>query len=272
MRRWHHEVSAEWLQARQSVLTATDVAGLLPEYKRYLKAGSPDKPTPGFAALWCNKNSKRHLDTESVNAAARGHVIEPYAVDDWNMQHNVHFYHWDDAIVVDKTGKLGFSPDAMSIMQVHGSARYQMTDDGERFFDDQAKILDYIPYPAEVMEIKCYEPAQHMKAILKDKMEHDELMQLAMAFVVMPKLEVARLTWYCPGAPIPMFSQHYLRDDLHDQERWIMEIAEVYYDKVDPAMRRAVQQGKWMRTFHDEDEIWGEHMAELQGSDMFVFK
>ena len=49
--RWYHNVSSEWLEARKHTLTATDVANLMPEYKRYLKAGSPDVPTPGFSAL-----------------------------------------------------------------------------------------------------------------------------------------------------------------------------------------------------------------------------
>jgi len=253
MRRWHHEVSAEWLKARQQVLTATDVAGLMPEYKRYLKAGSPDKPTPGFSAIWCKKNSDTYLDTDSVGAAARGHIMEPYVVDAWNMQMPDKFHHWDDCIVLDSTGKLGFSPDAMDIEQ-HGGVVLRGAD---------AK---------EVMEIKCYEPPAHMKAIMKEKMDHDELMQLAMAFVVLPDLEAARLTWYCPGAPIPMFSQRYTGDDLHDQIRWIMEIAEVYYGKVCPAMEKAVAGGTWMDAVYTEDEIYADFIADTQSSGEFVLK
>ncbi len=251
-RRWHHEVSAEWLKARQQVLTATDVASLLPEYKRYLKAGSPDKPTPGFSALWCKKHSDVYLDTESVGAAARGHVMEPYAVDAWNKQASPKFYHWDDCIIIDSTGKLGFSPDALTVEQ-----------------DNANKIT--FKNKCEAMEIKCYEPAQHMKAIMKPKLEHDELMQLAMSFVVLPKLEIARLTWYCPGAPIAMFSQQYDSDDLHDQIRWIMEIAEVYYDKVCPAMEKAVAGGTWMDAIYTEDEIYQEHLA-MQDNSTFILK
>lgn len=257
VRRWHHEVSAEWLKARQQVLTATDVASLLPEYKRYLKAGSPDAPTPGFAALWCKKHSDVYLDTESTGAAARGHVMEPYAVEAWNMQRGTKFYHWDDVLLIDSTGKLGFSPDAITGCQAG--------------MEGSALASDYLGDTREAMEIKCYEPAQHIKAIMKKRDEHDELMQLAMAFVVLPKLEVARLTWYCPGAPIEMFSQEYTRDDLHDQIRWIMEIAEVYYDKVSPAMEKAVSNGRWMDACFTEDQIYKEHLESMD-SNAFLLK
>lgn len=124
-RRWYHEVSAEWLKARQAVLTATDVAGLLPEYKRYLKAGSPDVPTPGFSALWCKKHSDVYLDTGSSDAAARGHIMEPYAIDSWNQQANPTFYHWDDCIICNKM--FGFSPDGMTVPQLTDDACLEFT-------------------------------------------------------------------------------------------------------------------------------------------------
>ena len=76
--RWYHEVSTEWLKARKAVLTATDVAGLVPEYKRYLKAGNPDKIMPGFAALWSQKHSNVEPDPGSMGPAARGHITNVF--------------------------------------------------------------------------------------------------------------------------------------------------------------------------------------------------
>lgn len=211
-RRWQHEVSAEWLKARQQVLTATDVANLMPEYKRYLKAGSPDVPTPGFSALWCKKHSDVYLDTESTGAAARGHIMEPYAIDSWNMQASPRFYHWDDCVIT--WGIFGFSPDGLTIPQ---GQMYPCID----------LNIDKIT-STESMEVKCYSPEQHMKAYIKERMCKDELMQAAMAFVVLDSLEIVRIVWFCPGAPISMFAEEYTRDDLHDQIRWILEIGEVY--------------------------------------------
>ena len=177
MRRWHHEVSAEWLEHRQQVLTATDVVNLLPEYKRYVKAGEPeDKLFPGFAALWCSKHSKGYLDTESQAAAARGHVMEPYAVTAWNKQAKPEFHHWDDCIIT--KGLCGFSPDATTVEQPKGIV--QMS---HFFLSD----LD------EIMEVKSYLPDHHMKCFVEDRMEHREIMQVAMAFKILDQLETAHI-------------------------------------------------------------------------------
>lgn len=255
-RRWHHEVSAEWLKARQTVLTATDVAGLLPEYKRYLKAGSPDEPTPGFSALWCKKHSDAYLDTGSTDAAARGHIMEPYAVESWNMQMNPTFYHWDDCIITN--GMFGFSPDAMTVMQ----------------HDSHLSVIESNQFTCElqVMEIKCYEVTQHMKAIVEDRLNKKELMQLAMAFVVLPQLEYARLVWFCPGAPISMHTEVYTRDDLHDQIRWIMEIAQVYQKCAYYWAKKIEDEPPKLEAKFTEDEIYIDYLEEQGKDNVFILK
>lgn len=267
-RRWMHEVSAEWLKARQTVLTATDVAGLLPEYKRYLKAGSPDVPTPGFSAIWCQKHSDVYLDISSPsNAAARGHVMEPYAIDDWNKQAVPTFYHWDDCIICN--GMFGFSPDGMQVPQLTNDVRLEVTADGK--FMVAASQMHY-DTPTEIIEVKSYDPAQHMKAVVEDKMDHKELMQLAMAFVVLPKLETARILWYCPGAPISMFTEKYTRDDLNDQIRWILEIAEVY-QKTDNYWKGYLDQvGCSLNATITEDEIYAMHLMDKENDNVFLLK
>ena len=265
-RRWYHEVSAEWLKARQAVLTATDVAGLMPEYKRYLKAGSPDKIMPGFAALWCQKHSDMYLDTSSVEAAARGHIMEPWAVDSWNQQAKPTFYHWDDAIVCN--GLLGFSPDAMVVPQLTNDPSFQVTSDGK--FIVAASQMHY-DSPNEVMEIKCYEPAKHMKSIIEDRMEHAELMQVAMAFAVLPKLETVRLVWFCPGAPISMFTEKYTPDDLHDQTRWIVEIAELYQKQADKCSEFMMNSSS-LEAKCTEEEVYMNYIAEQCKDNVFILK
>ena len=254
-RRWHHEVSAEWLKARQQVLTATDVANLMPEYKRYLKAGSPDIPTPGFSALWCKKHSDVYLDTSSTDAAARGHIMEPYAVDAWNKQAKPVFYHWDDCVIT--RDMLGFSPDATVVEQPKGIVHMS------HFF---------MPDLKEVMEIKSYMPEQHMKAFVKDKMLKDELMQVAMAFVILDQLEKVRLVWFCPGAPVSMFAEEYTRDDLHDQIRWILEIAEVYM-KCDRYWKNQLENNpNPMTAMYTEQEIYMDYVQEMMANNQFMLK
>lgn len=257
MGRWSHEVSANWLEARKSVLTATDVSGLMPEYKRYLKRGDPDAISPGFAALWCAKHTHGLTDTGSSDAAARGHVMEPYAVGDWNEQASPTFYHWDDCVI--RNGVLGFSPDAMTVRQAYVYPSMEVNAKGNAIIASGKYSL---PTPAEVMEVKCYSPEQHMKAIIEDRMEHKELMQLAMAFAVLPNLEKARLLWYCPGAPCSMFTEEYTADDLHDQVRWIVEIAEVYMAQAKLCEKVASRYS----AKHTEEEIWLDHLAyDVQG-------
>lgn len=266
-RRWYHEVSAEWLKARQAVLTATDVAGLLPEYKRYLKAGSPDVPTPGFSALWCRKHSDTYLDTGSAEAAARGHIMEPYAIDSWNQQAVPTFYHWDDCIICKDI--FGFSPDGMVVPQLTNDVSFNVTSDGK--FMVAASQMHY-DTPSEVMEIKCYDPAQHMKAIVEDRMEHKELMQIAMSFVVLQNLEAVRLVWFCPGTPISMFTEKYTRDDLHDQIKWILEIGEVYL-KCDRYWQKKISdEPASLEAKVTEEEIYLRYLEEQGDGNVFILK
>ena len=114
---WYHEVSENWLRARKTVITATEIKGLVATYKRMSKK---DKEagvvSPAFAALWGDKSSTYPIDVSSYGPAARGHIMEPYAIDEFNRANEVHFHHWDDCIIAN--GLVGFSPDAMDIAQV----------------------------------------------------------------------------------------------------------------------------------------------------------
>lgn len=273
MRRWTHEVSVEWLKARQSVLTATEVAGLLPEWKRWLKKGSdPETLMPGAAALWAAKHSTGEPDVNSPSpAAARGHIMEPWAVDSWNAQVVKRFWHWDDCIICrsDFAIPVGFSPDAMDIAQVYPDSRLEVTADGKFIVNSGMMSCDA---PTEVMEIKSYEIPRHMKSVLMEKMEHEELMQLAMAFVVFPDLVRARLVWFCPDAPISMHAETYTSDDLHDQIRWIMEILEWYQGQRELCEKLPKP---WLKAQCTEEEVWNSFVAEQacdSWDDVFMLK
>ena len=98
---WRHEVSPQWLQARKDVITATELASCISAYNRAnekQKAG--DVLFPAFAQLWAEKQSIKEPDAWSKGPAARGHIAEPYAIDDWNENYpDEYFYHWDDTII-----------------------------------------------------------------------------------------------------------------------------------------------------------------------------
>lgn len=219
---WYHEVSEEWLKARKLYLTATDIASLIPEYKRSLKA-EEDAIAPGFAALWAEKNSICEVDTASYGAAARGHWMEKYAVNSWNEQRKPIMFHWDDCIIV--KGRVGFSPDAMTELQSLSATELLATTDG--LIDGHG---DTVPYPAEILEIKSYEAAHHMKCVIADKMDQDQklLIQIATAFYVLENLEKANLVFFCPGAPISMKAFEYTRKDLEVEIELVEKIVEKY--------------------------------------------
>ena len=266
VRRWRHEVDPLWLEARKHVLTATDISNLLPEYRRWVKAKKPGDIPPGFSALWCQKATDGFEEVESFSAAARGHIMEPYAIEDWNDQAMPQFEHWDDCIVV-RDG-IGFSPDAMNVPQDQAFPALLVSDDGLRLARSDGSFE--MPAPTEVMEVKCYEPANHMKALCTGHMDHKELMQVAVAFYVLPKLETARILWYCPNAPFPMHVEMYLRDEMSGMFDVIDEIANLY-SKADENWEAILKGTDSLQAFHTEDEIYQE-FVESQAPDMFVLK
>lgn len=253
MKKWYHEVSVEWLKARRDVLTATNVAKLLPEYKRSLKA-NPGTLMPGFAALWAEKHTEVDPDPTSVGPAARGHLMEPFAVGDWNQQMLNHFHHWDDVII--KNGVFGFSPDAMDISQSFDGVELKVSEDGKYLVTTEGVMMQA---PSRIMEIKSYDAAHHMKCCITPKDKHDELLQLSMAFKVLPTLEKATLLFYCPGAPISMHEETYTRDDLEGFILTIEAIGKIYEGTA--AQCEAIAHGASLHAITTEEEVYDDFLA-----------
>jgi len=244
-RRWYHEVSAAWLEARRSVISATEVVALLPAYKRWKKLGDANAISPEFSALWAKKLATAEPDCSSKGAAARGHIMEPWAVRSWNAQSEQEYFHWDDCVIAN--GILGFSPDAMTVRQE----------------DDRPARPYWEPEIADVesvMEVKCYEVSNHMKAICKDRMEHEEIMQIAMAFAVLPGLTHARILWFCPDAPISMHSEEYERDELAEQIQLVNSVASVFRMHCDH-WHGEISKGTYpMKAQCTEEEVWNDYL------------
>ena len=265
MRRWYHEVSEAWLAARRKVLTATEISKLIPELKRAAKL-KPGEISPGFAAIWAEKHSDMELDVSSFGAAARGHLMEPWVVDTYNdhVAAGERFNHWDDCLICNDL--VGFSPDAMDQLQRADHPRLHVSPDGNKM---QVENIIY-PSAKRIMEIKCYEPANHMKACITPKMEHKELMQVAVAFYVLPKLQEAKLCFCCPGAPIPMYIEEYTRDDLTGQLDLIKKVVEKY---VETAIQCNELNRGYQITF-TEDDVYREFLEEqaMKQNNMFNLK
>ena len=249
---WYHEVNKDWLTARKLYLTATDISKLVPAYKRSLKMDD-DVIVPEFAALWAEKNTISEADPKSFAAAARGHWMEPFAIDSWNQQREETMFHWDDAIIV--KGRVGFSPDAMNELQSLDAVELLATQDG---------LLsgwgDTIPLPTSILEIKSYEPAHHMKSCIKDAMDQDELVQLAVAFHVLDSLEKAYLVFFCPGAPISMKAFEYTREDLKVEIELVNKIVELYTKTIKQCEELSID----MVAKHTEREVYDAMIEELE--------
>lgn len=262
MRRlWKHDVSEAWLDARRKVLTATDISRLVPELKRCAK--NPGKLSPGFAAVWCEKHSETALDTSSVGPAARGHLMEPWAVRAWNdnVAAGERFNHWDDCIIVNDL--VGFSPDAMEYAQLSDHASLRVSPDGKRMENGVFKYET----PKRIMEVKCYEPREHMKSILAGKMERKELMQLAVAFRVLPRLEKAVLLFCCPDSPMELYSEDYTRDDLKAQLDLVDKVVEKY---VETSIECVKLVPKSMSAGFSEEDVY-QDMVEGQAGGLYSF-
>lgn len=219
-RKWRHEVSTDWLKARKEFLTASEVKSLVPEYKRFLKAQDPDKIMPGFCGLWAEKTGEHIGDAVSFNAMARGHIMESYAIEDYNMLRKAtmgHHYHWDD-VILHRDG-LGYSPDALNVRQPNSdSVSIEVTEDGYVYVGAK---------PTSMLEIKSYEPKAHLKKFLESPTEMEEAYQVAMAFKVLPSLKVAALVFYCPSCSrLTMFENVYTRSMLDKQLEMIDGIHE----------------------------------------------
>ena len=251
-RRWQHQVSADWLRARKDVLTATEIKGLVPEMKRLKKKPLKDgEISPAFAALWSEKHTDSEPDVDSPSSdAARGHILEPYAVETWNKiwSPELTMYHWDDCVI--KQNHIGFSPDAMDIEQIVANP--------------------WLPFSkvnaTRIMEIKSYNPAHHMKCVIKDKMDLDEIWQIAVAFWVLPTLEDAFLAFYCPDNPIPMKVFQYKREDFKEQIDMITDILKEYL-RTDKECKKIVAYSMYPNLF-TEQQIWNEYM--MENYDTFV--
>lgn len=215
---WQHEVSVEWLTARQQYLTATDIVKLLPQAKKFQgKAGLP----PAFVGTWFEKHTKQVPNPVSYDAAARGHIMEPYALLDYNAQGNDDLHHWDDCVI--HQGHLAFSPDAMDVPQIF--------ENGELPVDirwDHPKLKEV----TAIAEIKSYQPFHHGQCVVLPKDKQEELMQIAVPFRVLPNLAVAYLIHYCPGAPVSMRVDVYDRDDLQRLG---------YFDSIDMVLQKWVE-------------------------------
>lgn len=236
--KWVHKCKIEWLAARQMFITATDIKDLLPVTKTGRKRTIGDEDYLKVLARKLAKISPE--DCVSTGSAARGHILEPYAVDAFNREFGKDMHHWDDAIVAKPMPgayNLAFSPDAMSIEQPADTV-----------------VENIGPDPIEIAEVKCYYPERHFVCgnTAKDKL--DERWQVAAAMAVRSEISKAYVIFYNPSMEAQLYVFEYSRKDLEDEIKTIAEaeaLWHLWYDNYSFAADAVLVHGSADR----EDEI-----------------
>lgn len=210
--RYEHEVSRDWLVARQSYLTASDVCKMMADIRRLASDKVDVRHCRSFAKVLGSKLNK-FPDTQSPSsAAARGHFMEPYAVEEWESVRKEGMVHWDDFLLASDEVMLAFSPDALNVRQPMGVVRVV---DEEGCFSDEfgGEVC-----PTALLEVKCYDDGAHYQRKL-DAMNGtlpDERWQVAVAMAVCPCIERGTIVWYAPQCR-DWFDIAFEREDLEEE-------------------------------------------------------
>lgn len=209
---WSHKVNAEWLEARRAFLTASDIQRLLPT----TPTGRPRADMAGaIRNVWAKKQCGIMDDAiESSGVMARGHILEPYAIEALNKSglFGPHIHHWDDCLICSLDG-IACSPDGLDIKQP-ASCPVSLTE-AEAY---------------TVVEVKCYNPEAHYEVGLSmNPGLLIERWQLATAFYVMPTITRGELVLFNPSAKHPLFKHEYTRADLTDELSIIKDIGQGYF-------------------------------------------
>lgn len=259
---WSHEVDLRWLKVRKQIITGTELAGLVPAYNRTMKQrakeGNEDYIDPQFLILWSEKHSDEELVVEAPSsAAARGHIMEPYAIMDYNTQNPTEYYSWwDDCIIENPAYNAGFSPDGLDIPQP-ANAVHRYT-------------VDLNPAPTKLIEVKSYTTTKHVQSIFVDASDYSERYQIAAAMFICPSIVKGTLLFYDPCLPdsLSMHVHSYTRDDLLAEMDTIEGVLNIWNDAC--SFMESYEGNDEFKALHTELEIWIKHMEDL--GDVLTFE
>lgn len=208
---WKHRVSVNWLMARTHYLTASSIKSILPVTETGRKR-SQAQIEANMMKVASNMMTA-HIpndDCISTGAAARGHLLEPIAIEEANNAKKLSLYHWDDVILV--KGLLGWSPDAMSIPQDGGfDKRYIYNIDKKE------------PCPASIGEVKSYLMERHITSVYTDKKDCPERWQLAVGMALLRNCQYANLIFFNPDSTVRLAIKTYSRQDLEEEIKMVKE-------------------------------------------------
>ena len=249
-RDWRHNVSREWLDARRHYLTASDIKRLVSTCRKMDDGKMQPSDNPIMARIYGEKLDTE-IDTLSTGAMARGHIMEPYAVEDYNIAYcdTLHYW-WDDKIITD--GTLGFSPDAMDEPPLGGIIMNA---------DDDGHIRNRMgaqETPHSILEIKCYESGSYFQRAMEltRGIKVDERWQIACAMKICSKIRWGVLVLYAPQIG-KIFRHIYKRRDLAEEIDMIGRI-EGYWR----SFLKSVGDIKQKDATHTESEIYNRYIID----------
>lgn len=250
-REWRHEVSERWLMSRKSCLTASDVKRLVSDHNK-MKAGKIRiESAQQFAKVYGEKQSM-DMDPMSYGSMARGHIMEPYAVEEADGA--VKWHWWDDRLITD--GVLGFSPDAMDIPQM-GGTRFNVDEDTGEIIGVNGRCDG----PKALLEIKSYEAGGHYQKMAQVSSGSllEERWQVATAMAVCPTITEAKVMFYAPQCG-SSFSKRYDREDLEKNIDIVKSIGEEWkrFSKIMDDARKRVEKS----TIHTEEDIYNRYLLD----------
>lgn len=214
---WKHRVNKDWLMARTHYLTASSIKNILPITETGRKRSQAQIEANMMKAV-SNMMTEFIPDDDciSTGAAARGHLLEPIAIEEANNAKNFGLYHWDDIILV--KGLLGWSPDAMSIPQ-NGHLKKSCIYDIEK---------QGTPCPASIGEVKSYLMERHIASVYTDKKDCPERWQLAVGMALLKQCQYANLIFFNPDSNVRLAVKTYSRQDLEEEIEMVKEAEESF--------------------------------------------
>lgn len=236
---WEHKCDLGWLRQRQQFITASDIKRLIP----FTKTGRPRVVNDAtrlnvMAGKMINLTEE---DCMSYGAAARGHILEPYAIAaandmllDLTRRKNVLKW-WDDEMVCFLDRSLAFSPDALDVPM-----------DGDF---TKARVIG---------EVKCYTPEQHLAVAYTEKDKIEERWQIATAMAVLPSLDTGYLILYNPRMKErKVFLIEWDRDELSKEIDTILQVEKDWDEFVEngPLHHNLPNNGCWANIGLSEDAL-----------------
>ena len=253
-REWRHEVSETWLRTRKLYLTASDIKNLVKEYDRISSGKVKLSQSKIFAKLYGEKQSNE-IDTESYGAMARGHILEPYAIEDYKRLASTYgmkqdIYWWDDKIIC-RNG-VGFSPDGLDIQQLPGT---RITCIGDELLHRDGRVNG----PKRIIEVKCYEGGKHFQKKIADKDDLEERWQIACAMWVCPTIRSGTLLFYAPQCG-DMFWDFWWRSELKDEIDIVNDIQDMWIQ-----FCKSMERSASINTTYTEDDIYNRYLLDEMG-------